>query len=191
MHHMKLHSPSYKRNHSSKKPRKPRKDKGSIRRNLARLLSGYDSDEDGDGSEDGDTDEIQVDSNCGDVSEEEGGSDSSKLDVSGDLQEEEEDERRVGKKVKNTPVTADECNNDSTHVISNRSLPCMKSMGGDCCDNNIIDGGHGSVGEVCNDKGVREGCNDSGYGGDDGELVKERMMMTTAFDKEGGDMDVM
>ncbi|KAK3867621.1 hypothetical protein Pcinc_026932 [Petrolisthes cinctipes] len=57
IHHIKIHSPSYKRSYSSKKPRKPRKDKGTIRRNLARLLSGFDSDEDDGGS--GGIDRIQ------------------------------------------------------------------------------------------------------------------------------------
>ncbi|XP_045606828.1 transcription factor IIIA [Procambarus clarkii] len=45
MQHTKTHSPSYKRNYKSNKPRKPRKDKGVLRRDLARLLSNYCSDE--------------------------------------------------------------------------------------------------------------------------------------------------
>ncbi|XP_045132152.1 transcription factor IIIA-like isoform X2 [Portunus trituberculatus] len=42
--HMATHDPAYRRNYTSKKPRKPRKDKGSIKRNLANLLSGYTDD---------------------------------------------------------------------------------------------------------------------------------------------------
>lgn len=45
MHHTTTHGPSYKRNYMSEKPRKPRKDKGTLRRDLSRLLSGYYSDE--------------------------------------------------------------------------------------------------------------------------------------------------
>uniref|UniRef100_A0A0P4WBR4 C2H2-type domain-containing protein n=1 Tax=Scylla olivacea TaxID=85551 RepID=A0A0P4WBR4_SCYOL len=42
--HMATHDPAYKRNYISKKPRKPRKDKGSLRNNLANVLSGYTDD---------------------------------------------------------------------------------------------------------------------------------------------------
>lgn len=186
---MKIHSPSYKRNYSSKKPRKTRKDKGFIRRDFARLLSSYYSDEDEDGSDDGDTDEIPVDVNGGDGREEEGGSDSGELDICRDLQEEEEeeddDERIVKKRVENTAVTADECNNDNTHVISKRSLLCVNSTDGDCCDNGNTGGGRGIVGKVCNGVGVREGCDDSGYGGGDIEMAKERITTMTALDNEG------
>lgn len=40
--HMNIHDPDYKRTYAPKKPRKPRKDKGIIRRDFTRLLSGYD-----------------------------------------------------------------------------------------------------------------------------------------------------
>ncbi|XP_042217333.1 transcription factor IIIA-like [Homarus americanus] len=43
--HTTTHGPSYKRTYTSEKPRKPRKDKGTLRRDLPRLLSGYCSDE--------------------------------------------------------------------------------------------------------------------------------------------------
>lgn len=42
--HMTTHESNYKRNYMSKKPRKPRKDKGIIRKNLPSLLSGYTGD---------------------------------------------------------------------------------------------------------------------------------------------------
>lgn len=45
--HMNTHDPDYKRIYAPKKPRKPRKDKGSIRRDFTRLLSGYDGPEEG------------------------------------------------------------------------------------------------------------------------------------------------
>lgn len=46
--HMTTHSPSYKRNYHSSKPRKPRKDKGVSKTDYARLLSGYWGDDLGD-----------------------------------------------------------------------------------------------------------------------------------------------
>lgn len=46
---MNIHNPDYTRNYTSKKPRKPRKDKGCIRRNYHRLLSGYEGPEEGEG----------------------------------------------------------------------------------------------------------------------------------------------
>ncbi|XP_071532464.1 transcription factor IIIA-like isoform X2 [Panulirus ornatus] len=60
MHHTTTHGPSYKRNYSSEKPRKPRKDKGTLRRDLTRLLSGYYSDEHEE-IEDPDSCEIKMD----------------------------------------------------------------------------------------------------------------------------------
>ncbi|XP_064094098.1 transcription factor IIIA-like [Macrobrachium nipponense] len=42
--HMTTHSPSYKRNYYSLKPRRPRKDKGVSRTDYAKLLSGYKGD---------------------------------------------------------------------------------------------------------------------------------------------------
>lgn len=39
--HMATHALDYKRNYTSKKPRKPRKDKGVSRTDYARLLSGF------------------------------------------------------------------------------------------------------------------------------------------------------
>lgn len=48
IHHMTTHSPSYKRSYATEKPRKPRKDKGCSRQDLARLLSGYSGKEEGD-----------------------------------------------------------------------------------------------------------------------------------------------
>lgn len=55
---MKTHEPDYQRSYTSTKPRKPRKDKGTIRRDLARLLSGYWSDD-----EDGQA-EVWEDEDC-------------------------------------------------------------------------------------------------------------------------------
>lgn len=50
VHHMNtIHSLTYTRNNVSKKPRKPRKDKGCIRLDYARLLSGYNGPEEGEG----------------------------------------------------------------------------------------------------------------------------------------------
>lgn len=46
---MAIHSPSYKRSYKSKTPRNPRKDKGISRTDYARLLSGYDGSEEGEG----------------------------------------------------------------------------------------------------------------------------------------------
>lgn len=42
---MATHALDYKRNYTSKKPRKPRKDKGVSRTDYSRLLSGYYEDE--------------------------------------------------------------------------------------------------------------------------------------------------
>lgn len=69
MHHTKTHSPSYKRNFKSEKPRKPRKDKGVLRRDFARLLSNYYSDEESTEMIDleNSQDNTQVESQCHDT----------------------------------------------------------------------------------------------------------------------------